>query len=72
VHLKRKTRVPVTFEAIEYKAWKHAESHIMQHHFQASTGWCVYGAKGLVLSPAKSFALPEMNLQNIFVTNEGH
>jgi len=37
-----------------------------------STGWSVYfGGEGLVLSPVKSYAVPEMNLYNIFVRNEG-
>jgi hypothetical protein len=33
LHLKRKTRVPFTSEAIKYKAQKHAKLQAMQHHF---------------------------------------
>jgi hypothetical protein len=43
VHLKRNSGMPVTYEAIKYKAWELAESHnIKQRYFSDSTGWCVH------------------------------
>jgi hypothetical protein len=41
VHLKRKTGVPITRETIKYKVRELCKSHITQHHFKASTVWCV-------------------------------
>jgi hypothetical protein len=41
VRLKRRTGVPITRETIEYKARELCKSHITQHHFKASAGWCV-------------------------------
>jgi hypothetical protein len=41
VRLNRKTGVPITREIIKYKARELCKSHITQHHFKASTGWCV-------------------------------
>jgi hypothetical protein len=41
VCLKRKTGVPITRETIKYKARELCKSHITQHHFKASSGWCV-------------------------------
>jgi hypothetical protein len=41
VRSKRKTGVPITRETIKYKARELCKSPITQHHFKASTGWCV-------------------------------
>jgi hypothetical protein len=72
LHLKRKTRVPVTSAAIKYKAWKHSKLQAIQHHSHHHRLVCIFGGDGLVLSPVKGYAVPEMNLYNIFVRNEGH
>jgi replicative superfamily II helicase len=39
VRMKRKIGVSITRERIKYKARELCKSHIMQHHFKASTGW---------------------------------
>jgi hypothetical protein len=41
VRLKKKTVVSITDETMKYKARELCKSHITQHHFKASTGWCV-------------------------------
>jgi len=63
--------VPVTSEAIKYKAWKRAKLRAMQHHSHQHRLECTFGGEGLVLSPVKSYTVPEMNLYSIFVRNEG-
>jgi hypothetical protein len=41
LRFKRNTGVPITRETIKYKVRELCNSHITQHHFKASTGWCV-------------------------------